>query len=140
MYNSVTHLQWLDLQHNYLVTLSEELNKFPNLKSLYLHVNFIADTKEFTKIMNLPVLRSLTVHGNPIDKIPNFRLYLISIFPQLKKLDTVLISKKERDNASVMKNLFKLNKLPAYTERDCPVPPDIVAKNPQKDEANNFGI
>lgn len=140
MYNAVSHLQWLDLQHNYLMTLTEELNKFQNLKSLYLHVNYIADTKEFMKISTLPQLRALTVHGNPIDKIPNFRLYLISMFPQLKKLDTVLISKKERDNASVMKNQFKLNKLPAYTERDCPVPPEIQSKNPQKDEANNFNL
>jgi hypothetical protein len=30
MFNSVQHLQWLDLQHNYLVTLSDELVKFPN--------------------------------------------------------------------------------------------------------------
>lgn len=74
MFNSVQHLQWLDLQHNYLVTLSDELVKFPNLKSVYLHCNYIWDMKEFTKITNLPVLRSLTVHGNPIDKIPNFRL------------------------------------------------------------------
>ena len=35
MYNSVNSLQWLDLQHNYLITLSDELKKFPNLKSLY---------------------------------------------------------------------------------------------------------
>jgi len=74
MFNSVQHLQWLDLQHNYLVTLSDELARFPNLKSLYLHCNYIWDMKEFTKISNLPVLRSVTVHGNPIDKIPNFRL------------------------------------------------------------------
>ena len=41
------------------------------------------------------------IHGNPIVRIPNFRYYFIEIFPNLKKLDTVLITNKERDNSNV---------------------------------------
>lgn len=51
----------------------------------------------------------MTIHGNPIETIPNFRLYykkirliVLSIINTLKKLDTVLVSKKELDNASFL--------------------------------------
>lgn len=36
----------------------------------------------------------MTVHGNPLSSVPNFRILTISILPDLKKLDSVLISKK----------------------------------------------
>ncbi len=57
-------------------------------------------------------LKELTIHGNPIDTIPNFRLYIIGIVPHLRKLDTVLVSKKERDNCRVWIECFKLVSLP----------------------------
>jgi hypothetical protein len=52
------------------------------------------------------------VHGNPFDAIPNFRLYIIGLLPTLKKLDSVLISKKELDNANVWRNTFRMIKPP----------------------------
>jgi len=107
-------LQWIDLSHNYLEELNEELTLFPNLKTLYLHCNYIIDMNQFIKLKNLSMLKSLTVHGNPIVRIPNFRLYLIDIFPNLKKLDTVLVSKKEKDNSKVWIHQFKYKKLPIY--------------------------
>ena len=56
----------------------------------------------------------MTIHGNPLENIPNFRLYLIAILPDLKRLDTVLISKKERDDSNVflIKFGFKNKPLP----------------------------
>lgn len=39
--------------------------------------------------------------------MPNFRLLVVSILPQLKKLDSVLISKKEKDNAIFIRNQTK---------------------------------
>jgi hypothetical protein len=41
----------------------------------------------------------MTIHGNPLAAVPNFRMLTISLLPDLRKLDSVLISKKERDNA-----------------------------------------
>lgn len=123
MYDAFERLQWLDLQHNYLTTVSEEIAQFPNLKTLYLHANFIPSIKEFANIKGLTQLRNLTVHGNPLVRIPHFRLYFVALFPDLKKLDTVLISKKERDNARVMVQDFKVRSLPVYAEADLPVPP-----------------
>ena len=37
------NLAWIDLSHNYLQDLNYDFSDFPNLKSLYLHVNVIAD-------------------------------------------------------------------------------------------------
>ena len=52
-------------------------------------------------------LNSLTLHGNPVEQITNFRLFLIGTIKSVKKLDNVLISKKERDNARVYIEQFK---------------------------------
>ena len=54
----------------------------------------------------------MTIHGNPLSAIPNFRVLAISILPFLKKLDSVLISKKERDNAIFIKSQTKKYPLP----------------------------
>lgn len=131
MYNPINNLRWLDLQHNYLINLDSCISNFVNLKCLYLHCNFIYDLNEFKKLENLKSLRILTVHNNPLVKIPNFRLYFISIFKNLKKLDTVLVTNKERDNSRVWIYTFKKKKYPAYTKIDCRKPPheEVVNKN-----------
>lgn len=49
----------------------------------------------------------MTIHGNPLAGVPNFRILAISILPELKKLDSVLISKKERDNAVFIRSQTK---------------------------------
>lgn len=36
-------LQWIDLSHNYLTKLNYNFSDFPNLKSLYLHCNYLYD-------------------------------------------------------------------------------------------------
>lgn len=62
----------------------------------------------------------MTIHGNPIEKIPNFRLYIIGILPSLQKLDTVLITKKEKDNANVWINCFLNTKFPEVKDPEKP--------------------
>ena len=42
MWNS-KNLLWLDLSYNFLQTIDVELHKFPELKTLYLHGNYIAN-------------------------------------------------------------------------------------------------
>lgn len=86
------NLQWIDLSHNYIETLDYNFSHFPNLKSLYLHVNYIRDLKEIEKLSGLNELRSLTIHGNPLENIPGFRIFIIGILPNLKRLDSVLVS------------------------------------------------
>jgi len=105
-------LSWIDLSHNHLTHLTEEFKLFPQLRTLNIHCNYINDLSEIQKLAPCQNLKNLTVHGNAIDTIPSFRLYIIGILPQLQKMDTVLISKKEKDNAIVWRNSFGHTKFP----------------------------
>ncbi len=105
--NNWEMLQWIDLSHNYLMKLDYDFADFPNLKTLYLHCNYLASFDELTKLDVLKELKNFTIHGNSIAAVNNFRLLVISILPQLKKLDSVLISKKERDNAIFIRSQTK---------------------------------
>lgn len=67
-------LMWIDLQHNNISTIPRaEFEQIPNLKSLYLHRNYIKDLKELENLNHLSQLISLTIHGNPVDRLPHFR-------------------------------------------------------------------
>lgn len=57
-------------------------------------------------------LKTINIHGNPFAAVPNFRILAISILPDLKKLDSVLISKKERDNAIFIRSQTKKYPVP----------------------------
>ncbi|CAD8099372.1 unnamed protein product [Paramecium sonneborni] len=102
-------LQWIDLSHNMIESLDYNFGDLPNLKALYLHANKLKDIMEFDRLQCLIELRTLTVHGNPFDAIPNFRLYIIGLLPTIKKLDSVLISKKELDNANNDQTTYNQN-------------------------------
>lgn len=88
------NLQWLDLSHNYIQKLDYDFKEFPWLRTLYLHCNFLYDLNDFTQLSNHKQLKTMMIHGNPLTETPNFRSYLISILPNLKKIDSVLVSKK----------------------------------------------
>ncbi|MFO0131209.1 MAG: leucine-rich repeat domain-containing protein [bacterium] len=36
------NLAWIDLSHNYLTSINYAFTDFPNLKTLYLHANYIS--------------------------------------------------------------------------------------------------
>ena len=55
------------MSYNYLETIEDEILKFPNLKTLYLHGNYIASLDETRKLGQLKDLTNLTVYGNPIE-------------------------------------------------------------------------
>lgn len=112
MMQDITNLQWIDVSHNYLTTLDYNFEHFPKLKTLYIHCNFIVDLAELEKLKPLLELKSINIHGNPFAAIPNFRILAISILPDLKKMDSVLISKKERDNAIFIRSQTKKYPLP----------------------------
>ncbi len=87
---------------------------------------------ELVKLTPITTLRTLTIHGNPIDTIPGFRLYIIGLLPNLQKLDTVLISKKERDNSNVWINSFGHVKFPKV--KNITLPPE--KEKPKQSEQN----
>ena len=43
-------LEWLDLSYNYLANIEKEILNFPNLKTLYLHGNYISNLDEVKKL------------------------------------------------------------------------------------------
>ena len=49
MWNS-KNLLWLDLSYNYLTSIEDELLEFPELKTLYLHGNYINNLEHTKKL------------------------------------------------------------------------------------------
>ena len=125
MWNS-QNLQWIDLSYNYLETIDQEILKFPHLRTLYLHCNYISNLEEVRKLQDLEQLRNLTLYGNAIEQIKGYRLYVLGLMfeknENLHKLDSVLVSKGEFNSSIVWnerlyshggpqkKNLGKLTK------------------------------
>lgn len=123
MHNCFQNLQWLDLQNNYLQKLDSSLAALKNLKTLYLQGNYISDMDELRVLQELPLLRNVNVHSNPLTHIKDFRLFVIALLPELRKIDTVLVTHKERDNAYFLTSVYRRAKLPVYTASNLPRPP-----------------
>lgn len=118
------NLQWIDLSHNYLETLDYDFQDIPQLKMLYLHCNYIYDMNQLKKLQHLQELKTLTIHGNPLTNVPSFRIYVIAILPHLKKLDSVVVSRKERDNSRVW----------VKTDKQYPIPKNFIRAPPVEKE------
>ncbi|XP_031316118.1 leucine-rich repeat-containing protein 51 isoform X2 [Camelus dromedarius] len=69
------NLAWIDLSFNDLTCIDPILTTFFNLSVLYLHGNSIQHLGEVNKLAVLPRLRSLTLHGNPIEEEKGYREY-----------------------------------------------------------------
>ena len=110
------NLEWLDLSYNYLQTIDRELLEFPNLKTLYMHGNYIVNLEEVRKLQDIPTLQILTLYGNAIEQIKGYRLWVLGMMYEkhetLKKFDNVLITRKEFDGVIVWnERLYKGKKL-----------------------------
>lgn len=93
------NLLWLDVSHNRLTTIEPILLSFPNLSILYMHGNEITKLKEVNKLVELQHLKKLTLHGNPVEEIMNYRLHVFTQIPQLRMLDFINCTKVDRDKA-----------------------------------------
>ncbi|XP_076679605.1 leucine-rich repeat-containing protein 51 isoform X2 [Andrena cerasifolii] len=92
------YLSWLDLSFNEIGRIGDDILKFLNLKILYLHGNNISNINDVTKLKTLHKLKSLTLHGNPVENLPYYRGYIVHVLPQLVMLDfsAVLTTEKKR--------------------------------------------
>jgi hypothetical protein len=54
----------------------------------------------------LKSLTTLAIHGNPIETLPAYRLYIISKLPMLKNLNFSTISKADRATASTWSKTY----------------------------------
>ena len=105
MYNS-KNLLWLDLSYNFLTTIDDDLLDFPELKTLYMHGNYIANLEQTKKLQAFEDLQSLTLYGNAIEQIKGYRMYVLGVMyannnQNLRRLDQVLVTNREYDNVLV---------------------------------------
>ena len=124
------NIKWLDLSNNHLTKISAEICELPALMSLYYHSNYVADMAELTHLKHSPV-KFLTMHGNPFDQLPGYRMWVVCLVPQIKRLDTVLVSKLETDNAiGFSRTVEKRRILPRVENPPIPKAP----KNPNEED------
>ncbi|KAG2381716.1 hypothetical protein C9374_006100 [Naegleria lovaniensis] len=99
-------LQWIDLSYNNISSL-EGLETLPEtLTSLYLHANQITSLNEIAVLQKFKNLKYLTLFGNPIEEIRNYRYCILSIFPSLKSFDRVTVTERDRQTAETYRNFF----------------------------------
>ena len=89
-------LEIVSLSVNKIRTLKPFAN-CPNLRELYLRNNLIADLKEITYLADCENLKILWLSENPICDIKNYRAKVISILPQIAKLDDVMVTDAEKE-------------------------------------------
>ncbi|KAI8822312.1 hypothetical protein BJ741DRAFT_635913 [Chytriomyces cf. hyalinus JEL632] len=82
----------------------------PHLTELYLRKNEISDPRQLLHLTRLHHLTHLWISENPVClKIPNYRLSMIRIFPQLSKLDDQPVTDRERKDAANLDAAISLN-------------------------------
>ncbi|XP_015367514.1 PREDICTED: leucine-rich repeat-containing protein 51-like [Diuraphis noxia] len=95
-----SYLIWIDVSYNEFKTIGQEFLHFQNLRILYMHGNQINDILDVIKLKSLLKLRTLTLHGNPISRLVNYRALVLFYLSQIKSLDFSLITRQERSVAS----------------------------------------
>jgi len=78
MWNS-QRLLWLDLSYNYLTAIEDDLLEFEELRTLYLHGNYIANLEHTKKLQKFVDLQSLTLYGNPVEQIKGYRMWVLGV-------------------------------------------------------------
>uniref|UniRef100_A0A287D2K6 Leucine-rich repeat-containing protein 51 n=1 Tax=Ictidomys tridecemlineatus TaxID=43179 RepID=A0A287D2K6_ICTTR len=99
------NLAWIDLSFNDLTSIDPILTTFFNLSVLYLHGNSIQSLGEVNKLAVLPRLRSLTLHGNPIEEEKGYRQYVLCTLPRITTFDFSGVTKADRTTAEVWKRM-----------------------------------
>lgn len=84
--------------------------ELPNLQRLYLHANQIRNLTDVDRLQQLTQLRSLTLHGNPIQENKLYRMYIISTIPWLRTLDFSAVTRKDLDIAITWRQMTLIKK------------------------------
>ena len=72
---------------------------------LYFHGNNICTLAQVNKLSQLTELRTLTLHGNPIEIEPGYKQHVISTLPCLQTFDFSGITKSDRATADTWSKL-----------------------------------
>lgn len=91
------------MSNNRVSRISRNLGeKLPNLETLILTNNRVEDYSELQPLRDCAKLRRLSLVDNPISRLPNYRLHVIRLLPQLRSLDFRSVRQSERDSARVL--------------------------------------
>ena len=143
MYNS-KNLLWLDLSYNFLTTIDDDLLDFPELKTLYMHGNYIANLEQTKKLQAFEDLQSLTLYGNAIEQIKGYRMYVLGVMyannnQNLRRLDQVLVTNREYDNVLVWQERLypkNFNRLKKLVPANAKPPPEPKVEEDEKKQAS----
>ena len=94
----LSNVEVLSLSVNSISTLAD-FSYCHQLSELYLRKNFISNFSELKHLKNLQNLKVLWLCDNPCSNLPNYRIAVIKLLPQLVKLDNSLITEEERIQA-----------------------------------------
>ncbi|KAM9469000.1 leucine-rich repeat-containing protein 51 [Clarias gariepinus] len=94
-------LAWLDLSFNNITHIYPVLTELVELRVLYLHGNNVCNFSEVDKLGTLPLLHTITLHGNRFKNEQGYRHYVIATLPHLKMMDFSAVTKQERVMASI---------------------------------------
>eukprot|EP01105_Mastigella_eilhardi_P017230 TRINITY_DN3961_c0_g1_i2.p1 TRINITY_DN3961_c0_g1~~TRINITY_DN3961_c0_g1_i2.p1 ORF type:complete len:436 (-),score=83.72 TRINITY_DN3961_c0_g1_i2:577-1857(-) len=95
------NLEVVSLSINKISSLSV-FAKCPNIAEIYVRKNEIADLREVKYLQNNRKLRILWLGSNPCAQLPNYRLKVLHLLPQLQKLDDADVSNDERARAKTL--------------------------------------
>lgn len=124
------NLEVLSLSVNHISSL-KDFAGCPKLTELYLRKNAISDLSEVQHLMSLKQLRVLWLWENPCADIPNYRLIVIKMLPQLTKLDNTAVTSEEREAASQI-NVESALESVEPPEPSSDIPPQEPAKKKQE--------
>ena len=90
---------WIDLSFNTVEDITALVKEMPWLQRLYLHANNLSKFSDIEPLASLKDLKALTLHGNGVEDRKGYRTFVLSMLPQLKKLDFVTITRKDLEMA-----------------------------------------
>uniref|UniRef100_A0A3Q3WWC4 Leucine-rich repeat-containing protein 51 n=1 Tax=Mola mola TaxID=94237 RepID=A0A3Q3WWC4_MOLML len=96
-----SQLAWLDLSFNKISHIDRVLCELRELRVLYLHANSIFILPEVDRLGALPLLHTITLHGNVIETNKAYRNHVISALPRLKSMDFGAVTPQERVMAKI---------------------------------------
>lgn len=123
--NEITDVTLLDQMPNIeIVSLSvnkiyslESFAQCPNLREIYLRKNCIEDLSEIRHLASLSQLSVLWLWDNPCAEHPEYRAHIISLLPNLVKLDNQPITDEERSEAAKKPSREVLAEIPKQAPR-----------------------
>ncbi|GLC73170.1 hypothetical protein PLESTF_001343000 [Pleodorina starrii] len=94
-------LQVLTASHNRLRQLAG-VGSLSALRTLDVSYNQLGRLEELVAVRGAPLLGTLNVHGNPLDRAMSLRLHVVHLLPQVIQLDGVAVDSKEKVLAANM--------------------------------------